>query len=250
MRLLNLMSISIPYFGGVIFAKECSIYYQIRKCNIIDDTTLNMCSFITINHVLLLNIVGILWVALAIILLKYKNIHRLGFIQINLMFICFYCFLLGEYINQGFIIILVTSVFTFTYLILVKSIFNINIINLIIFIVFSLSMIYPFVRGFKDFIYYYSEDKWINFNDYPIHNTGKEVWSKDIQTLLIGLNELKIKNFSSIEIGDRTFINSAAWPIKHIKHQKNGWMAHRKNTILNSKCINKWKLNGIYFSYC
>ena len=103
-------------------------------------------------------------------------------------------------------------------------------------------------KGFKDFIYYYIEDKWISFSDFPKHNTGKEVWQKDIQTLLVGINKFKLKEFSTIGIGNNSFIDAAAWPIRHTGGSR--WIVHKKSASLNAKCKIKWELNGIYISYC
>ena len=172
----------------------------------------------------------------------------------------------------------------------IKSKININILKVTIIIFFLISLIYPFARGFKDFVYYYAEDKWISFSDFSKHNTGKEVWPKSIQTLLLGINELNLKDFSTIGIGYDSFIDAAAWPIRHVVHgrgygykrgimdkRKSRWIVHRKlvdtdvtelNTMvfpysrLNrklegdyrlmkyAKCKLKWASNGIYISYC
>ena len=251
--LLASISILIPYFGGIIFSDVVSKYYHIRKCQyLIDESALNFCSIINIHYILMINIAGMIWVASAIILLKFKNIHRLNYTQINLMYLCFYPFIIAEYINQGLLIIIVSSIFALTYFILIRSKHDINILNLTIMVFFLISLIYPFARGFKDFVYYYTEDKWISFSDFPKHNSGKEVWGKSIQTLLLGINELKLKEFSTIGIGVESFINAAAWPIRHTRESR--WIVHRKfldmDDSIYAKCELKWSSNGIHISYC
>ena len=161
-------------------------------------------------------------------------------------------------------------------IIFIKSKININTLNVTIMVFFAISLIYPFARGFKDFVYYYTEDKWISFSDFPKHNTGKEVWSKEIQTILIGINKLRLKEFSTMNItANYTFISAAAWPIRHKRESR--WIVHKKlvqpdETELNkvdfpfsrlnrtlegdnklaqlAKCKLKWASNGIYISYC
>jgi len=281
---LSMISILIPYFGGIIFSDAFSKYYYIRKCDIIDASILNICSIINIHYILMINIAGMIMVASAILLLKFNKIHNLNFRQVNLMYLCFYSFIIAEYVNQGLLIIIASSIFALTYFILIRSKHDINTLNLTIMVIFVISVIYPFAKGFKDFVYYYTEDKWISFSDFPKHNTGKEVWSKSIQTLLLGINELKLKDFSTIEIGDNSFISVAAWPIRHLVHgrsygYKRGsrWIVHKElvqleETELNTevfplsrlnrtlvgdnkltqfaRCKLKWSSNGIHISYC
>ena len=274
--LINAISLIIPYTTGIIFIDAFSNYYHIRKCVTFDESSLSLCLIINAYYILMINMIGVIFVISAIVLMIFKNYHRLNFIQINFLFLCFYTFLLSNYIRPELLIIITATIFLFIYLIFIKSKININTLNVTILIFFVITLIYPFARGFKDFVYYYTEDKWISFSDFPIHNTGKEVWPKEIQTLLIGINKLRLKEFSTINFAPYdTFVSAAAWPIRHKSGSR--WIVHKNTALpdktelntgffplnrfsrtlegdtklmLHARCELKWESNGIYISYC
>ena len=269
--LIHTISLIIPYTAGIIFIDAFSNYYHIRKCETFDESSFSLCLIINAHYILMINMVGVIFVISAIVLMIFKNYHQLNFIQINFMYLCFCTFLVSNYIKPELLILITAAIFLLIYFIFIKSKININTLNLTIMVFFVISLTYPFARGFKDFVYYYTEDKWISFSDFPKHNTGKEVWSKSIQTLLLGINELKLKDFSTIGIGNNSFIDAAAWPIRHTRGSK--WVVHRKILDMDdstyspfrsfnrklegdrvfskyAKCKLKWESNGIYISYC
>ena len=274
--LIHTISLIIPYTAGIIFIDAFSNYYHIRKCETFDESSLSLCLIINAHYILMINMAGVIFVISAIVLMIFKNYHQLNFIQINFMYLCFCTFLVSNYIRPELLILITAAIFLLIYFIFIKSKNNINILNVAIMVFFVISLIYPFARGFKDFVYYYTEDKWISFSDFPKHNTGKEVWPKEIQTLLIGINKLKLKEFSTMSIAaDNTFISAAAWPIRHKSGSR--WIVHKKlfqpdetefnmvvfpfsrlnRTLVGDKkltqfarCKLKWSSNGIHISYC
>ena len=247
--LIHTISLIIPYTAGIIFIDAFSNYYHIRKCETFDESSLSLCLIINAHYILMINMVGVIFVISAIVLMIFKNYHQLNFIQINFMYLCFCTFLVSNYIKPELLILITAAIFLLIYFIFIKSKININILNVAIMVFFVISLIYPFARGFKDFVYYYTEDKWISFSDFPKHNTGKEVWSKEIQTLLIGINKLRLKEFSTMSIAaDNTFISAAAWPIRHKRESR--WIVHRKLVQPFARCKLKWSSNGIHISYC
>jgi hypothetical protein len=247
--LIHTISLIIPYTAGIIFIDAFSNYYHIRKCETFDESSLSLCLIINVHYILMINMVGVIFVISAIVLMIFKNYHQLNFIQINFMYLCFCTFLVSNYIKPELLILITAAIFLLIYFIFIKSKININTLNVTIMVVFLISLIYPFARGFKDFVYYYTEDKWISFSDFPKHNTGKEVWSKEIQTLLIGINKLRLKEFSTMNIAaDSTFISAAAWPIRHKRESR--WIVHKKLVQPFARCKLKWSSSGIHISYC
>ena len=274
--LIYTISLIIPYTAGIIFIDAFSNYYHIRKCETFDESSLSLCLIINAHYIFMINMAGVFFVISAIVLMIFKNYHQLNFIQINFMYLCFCTFLVSNYLKPELLILITAVIFLLIYFIFFKSKNNINTLNVAIMVFFVISLIYPFARGFKDFVYYYTEDKWISFSDFPKHNTGKEVWPKEIQTLLIGINKLRLKEFSTMSFAPyNTFISAAAWPIRHKSGSR--WIVHKKlfqpdetefNTVvfpfnrLNrtlegdiklaqfARCELKWSLNGIHISYC
>ena len=241
-------SLIILCTAGIIFIDAFSKYYHIRKCETFDESSLSLCLIINVHYIVMINMIGVIFVISAIVLMIFKNYHQLNFIQINFMYLCFCTFLVSNYIKPELLILITAAIFLLIYFIFIKSKININTLNVTIMVFFVISLIYPFARGFKDFVYYYTEDKWISFSDFPKHNTGKEVWPKEIQTLLIGINKLRLKEFSTMSFAPyNTFISAAAWPIRHKSGSR--WIVHKKLAQFAS-CKQKWALNGIYISYC
>ncbi len=244
---LPVTSAIIPYISGIIFIDAFSKYYFIRKCEIVDASTINICSIIKFNYIAMINLAGIIFVISAIFFIIIKKFHKLNYTQINFMYLCIFSFLIKDYIKPELMIMIFGCILMLTYFTFIKFKFNIKILDLTIIFLFIISLIYPFARGFKDFVYYYTEDKWISFSDFPKDGTGQEVWTKDIQMLLIGIKELELKEFSSIGIGNSTFIDVAAWPIRHKRNSR--WVVHKKNEM-GDKCELKWTLDGVNISFC
>ena len=274
--LIQTILLIIPYTAGIIFIDAFSYYYHIRKCETFDETSLSLCSIIDTHYIFMINVVGVIFVVSSIVLMIFKTYHKLNFIQINFLYLCFYTFLISNYIIPELLILLTAAIFLLIYFMFIKSKININILKVTIIIFFLISLIYPFARGFKDFVYYYTEDKWISLSDFAEHNTGKEVWPKEIQTILIGINELKLKEFSARGFTPyETFISAAAWPIRHKSESR--WIVHKNNIQLDipelskgilhikeenhtlegdnklsqyARCVLIWESNGIHISYC
>ena len=98
----------------------------------------------------------------------------------------------------------------------------------------------------------------------------------DSWALLIGINELKLKEFSARGFTPyETFISAAAWPIRHKSESR--WIVHKNSIQLDipelrkgilhfkeenhtlegdnklsqyARCVLIWESNGIHISYC
>ena len=127
--LIPTISLIIPYTAGIIFIDSFSNYYHIRKCETFDETSLSLCSIIDAHYYYMINVVGVIFVVSAIVLMIFKTYHKLNFIQINFLYLCFYTFFISNYINPELLILFTAAIFLLIFFIIIKSKININILN-------------------------------------------------------------------------------------------------------------------------
>jgi len=246
-KILFLISSIIPFVGGIIFVDSAINYYKIRKCLDHYESIFNLCAVINEYYYLIIVLSGLFFNFTAILLYKLKKIHQLTYMQVNFLYFGLYPFLFNHYFNSPYLIVLLAiGLFMLIGYFMVNQKYYINKFKFMLLVIFVLSIAYPFTRGFKDLIYYYFEDKWAGPLDFATDNSGKDVWSNDIQLLLIGVNQLNLNEFSS-EGFSHTFVDVAAWPIQH--KDKSRWIVY-KGSDNHKECILKWESSGIYISYC